>query len=138
LVAISASLLCGGQSFQAATAAEPDAAPVATAAPAADAAARAVGTAETAAPAAQAAPAAAAKAEAATATAASAKPAAATGDDEIVCKKQDVFGSRVRKTKICRTKREWQMEAQAAKDYTKGINKGSAPGPGGEGLPTGG
>lgn len=147
-IAISASLLCGWLTFQVVHAAEPDAAPApAVTAPAADAAAQALtptASAPTAtAGAAQATPAAAATPNAASASAASsttaaAKPTAATGDDEIVCKKQDVFGSRVRKTKICRTKREWQMEAEAARDFTKGINKGSSPGPGGEALPVGG
>jgi len=145
-LAISASLLCGWLSFQSALAAEPDAAPApAATTPAASAAAQAatppVSPAESAVNAAQGAPAAAARTEATSAaasTAASAQPAAGTGDDEIVCKKQDVFGSRVRKSKVCRTKKEWQMESQAAKDYTKGINKGSSPGPGGEALPVGG
>ena len=143
-VALSASLLYGWLSIPVAVAVEPDAAPApAAAAPAASAATQAATPAAstTDSPATAAQNAAAAKTEstsAAASTAASAKPAAATGDDEIVCKKQEVFGSRVRKTKICRTKREWQMESQAAKDYTKGINKGSSPGPGGQGLPTGG
>lgn len=145
---VSASLLCGWLSFQVAAAAEPEAAqaPAATA-PAADAAAQAVmpatSTASSPAAAVQSAPAAAAAAPnaasaAAPAAAAAAAQPAATGDDQVICKTTEVFGSRVRKTKICRTKKEWQMEAQAAKDYTKGINKGSSPGPGGEALPVGG
>jgi hypothetical protein len=138
-VAIGTSLLCGWLSV--AVAAEPEAAPAA-AAPAAHAAAQAAAPAASAtdSPATAVQNAAAARTEAVSAgtpTAAATQPAT-SGDDEIVCKKQEVFGSRVRKTKICRTKREWQMESQAAKDYTKGINKGSSPGPGGEALPVGG
>jgi len=51
----------------------------------------------------------------------------APGDDEaVVCKQVEVFGSRVRRGKLCRTKKEWQMETQAAKDFSKAIQKGSA------------
>jgi hypothetical protein len=141
-VAIAAGLLCGWLSLQGAVAAEPDVAPAApavsaatqTAAPAASTKADATTAVQDAAPAAGVAT---PKADSAAATAAAVQPAT-NGDDEIVCKKQDVFGSRVRKSQVCRTKKEWQMESQAAKDYTKGVSKGSAPAPGGETLPTGG
>jgi len=144
-VAISAGLLGGLLALQAVVAAEPESAPAAPAAAAASAATPAP-TPAASAPAdvgaavqgAVPAPAATSKADnAAAATAATAQPAP-NKDDEIVCKKQDVFGSRVRKSQVCRTRKEWQMESQAAKDYTKGINKGSAPAPGGDTLPTGG
>jgi hypothetical protein len=136
IVAISAVLMVGLPSFQAPLAAEPSAAATPAAPPPTDAAA-------TAAPAANAAPVAPASASAseshsAATAATTGTQAAADPGDEIVCKKQDIFGSRVRKSKVCRTKKEWQMESQAAKDYTKGVSKGSAPGPGGETLPAGG
>lgn len=50
----------------------------------------------------------------------------ASDDDTIVCKKIEVFGSRVRKGQLCRTKKEWRMESESAKDYSKAIQKGSA------------
>ena len=135
IVAISAVLLGGLPSFQAPLAAEPSAAAT-PAAPPTDAAAAPAASAAPVAPA----PAAASESHSAAtaATAATATQAAADPGDEIVCKKQDVFGSRVRKSKVCRTKKEWQMESQAAKDYTKGVSKGAAPAPGGDTLATGG
>jgi hypothetical protein len=54
-----------------------------------------------------------------------AKPAA-SDDDAVICKQVEVFGSRVRRGKLCRTKKEWEMEAQSAKDFSKAIQKGSA------------
>jgi hypothetical protein len=61
----------------------------------------------------------------AAAPAAATKPAT-SDDDVIVCKQVEVFGSRVRRGKLCRTKKEWEMESQSAKDFSKAIQKGSA------------
>jgi hypothetical protein len=113
--AISAFLVCGWLSCQVANAAEQNAA----AAPAADAAAQARVVVPP-------------KADSAAAE------ITPNPDDAIICKKEDVLGSRVRKAKVCRTKKEWQIEAQAAKDFIKGIDKGTAAQPGGETLPSGG
>jgi len=63
--------------------------------------------------------------EAAVPTAKAAQPAT-SDDDAIICKQVEVFGSRVRRGKLCRTKKEWQMETQSAKDFSKAIQKGSA------------
>ncbi len=126
--AIAVLVVGGWLPFQIANAAEPDAASAATATPAAAAAATA--------------PAADAVAPAPVATAPKAENATAqttpNPDDEIICKKIDVFGSRVRKAKMCRTRKEWQLESQAAKDYSKGVDKGTSMQPGGQALPTGG
>ena len=122
--AISVILVCGWLPFQIASAAEPNVASAATA-QAADAVAPApVATPPT--PASEA------------AQTLAAAPSTPNPDDEIICKKIEVFGSRVRKSKLCRTRKEWKLEAQAAKDFTKGIDKGTSAQPGGEALPTGG
>lgn len=122
--ALSAILICGWLSFQIANAAEPNVSAAAMA-PAADAVAPApVATPPT--------------IDSAAAQTLAAAPSTPNPDDEIICKKVEVFGSRVRKSKLCRTKKEWKLEAQAAKDFTKGIDKGTAAQPGGESLPTGG
>jgi hypothetical protein len=63
--------------------------------------------------------------------------ASAATDDPVICKKIDVTGSRVRKEKICRTKSQWVADTKAAKDFVKGVERGTASQPGGEGLPTG-
>lgn len=126
--AIAVIVVGGWLPFQVACAAEPNAASAATTTTAAAATA--------------AAPAADAVTPAPVATAPKAESATAqttpNPDDEIICKKIDVFGSRVRKAKLCRTRKEWNLEAQAAKDYTKGVDKGTAAQPGGQALPTGG
>lgn len=119
---ISASLFCGWLAFQVVNAAEPSTAPASAAtAPAAAAVVAAPSQTDS----------------AAAPTVAAAQPTPKPGD-EIICKKENVLGSRVRKVQVCRTKKEWQLEAQAAKDFTKGIDKGTAPQPGGQALPTGG
>lgn len=121
--AISAGLVCGWLSCHLANAAEPNAAPATV--PAAETVAPApVGVSP--------------KADSVPAPTPAVAGSTPDPDDEIICKKEDVFGSRVRRVKVCRTKKEWQLEAQGAKDFTKGIDKGTAPQPGGQTLPTGG
>lgn len=74
------------------------------------------------------------------APAAGEKVAAAEAADEnpVVCKRVAVTGSRVKKEKICKTQREWEAYSQRAKDYMRGLERGGAHQPGGEGLPSGG
>lgn len=76
-------------------------------------------------------------AEVANADSAAKPEAAATMDDPVICKKIDVTGSRVRKEKICRTKSQWAGDTKAAKDFVRGVDRGTASQPGGEGLPIG-
>jgi len=121
---ISAGLFCGWLTLQVANAAEPSAAAASAVTPPAAGAQAPV-----------AAPMQADNAAAPTAAAALPTP---NPDDTIVCKKEDVLGSRVRKVKVCRTKKEWRQESQSAKDFAKGIDKGSAAQPGGDTLSSGG
>ncbi len=64
--------------------------------------------------------------------------AAAEDDDPIICKKQPVTGSRVRKEKICKPRSSWAADTKAAKDFLKSIERGTQGQPGGESLPAGG
>ena len=55
--------------------------------------------------------------------------AAANDDDTVVCKRQEDTGSRVRRTKICKTKAEWSAAEKGAQDTLRGIQqKGVQPG----------
>jgi hypothetical protein len=49
-----------------------------------------------------------------------------------------VTGSRVKKEKVCKTQRQWDAYSQRAKEFMRGVERGGAHQPGGEGLPSGG
>jgi hypothetical protein len=59
-------------------------------------------------------------------------------DDPVVCKRVQVTGSRVRKTKVCRPESEWRRTAEEAQAMMKKIERKSSPGVGGETLQPGG
>ncbi|BCW90257.1 hypothetical protein sos41_34250 [Alphaproteobacteria bacterium SO-S41] len=55
--------------------------------------------------------------------------AAAEEEDTVVCKKIQDTGSRVRRTKVCKTKSEWNAAEKGAQDTMRGIQqKGVQPG----------
>ena len=69
------------------------------------------------------------------------QPAAATAavadeDDTVVCKKIQDTGSRVRRTKVCKTKSEWNAAEKGAQDTMRGIQQKGVQ-PGGESLQPG-
>lgn len=53
-------------------------------------------------------------------------------DNEVVCRTEDETGSRLRKTKICATRKEWRAAAQDAQDAASNAQRrgaqGGAPG----------
>lgn len=76
--------------------------------------------------------------EAAAKSARAAPNASQAGDNEIVCKKIQVTGSRVRKEKVCKSQREWREIAAAARAMMKRNDRKSSTQPGGESLIPGG
>lgn len=60
-----------------------------------------------------------------------APPVEATADEgeKVVCKRIEDTGSRVRKTKVCHTKAEWDAQEKGAQETLRGIQqKGVQPG----------
>ena len=57
--------------------------------------------------------------------------ASAPAEDKLICRKYDVIGSLVKKTKVCRTKAEWVRIRATMDDEVerlKGPNPGNQPG----------
>jgi hypothetical protein len=48
------------------------------------------------------------------------------GEDEIVCKRVEETGSRLKSRKICRTESEWKAMRDGAKDFMKDVDKGAS------------
>lgn len=68
------------------------------------------------------------------------RPATASEAEEnpVVCKRVAVTGSRVKREKICKTQREWDVYNQRAKEFMRGVERGGSHQPGGQGLSSGG
>lgn len=62
----------------------------------------------------------------------------AAENDPVVCKRMAVTGSRVKKEKVCRPQSQWGRDADRAKEFMKGMERGGSRGVGGESLPAGG
>jgi hypothetical protein len=60
------------------------------------------------------------------------------GDDEIVCKKIQMTGTRLRKGKVCKSQKEWRELANSARDMMKRNDRKRSTQPGGETLIGGG
>jgi hypothetical protein len=52
--------------------------------------------------------------------------ATTASDDEVVCKKLPVTGSRVQKEKVCKTKSEWRSESESTKSAMRDIERRGA------------
>lgn len=52
--------------------------------------------------------------------------AATSEDDEVVCKKVAVTGSRLQKEKICRTRAEWKAQSEGTKSTMRDIERQGA------------
>ncbi len=48
-------------------------------------------------------------------------------DNEVICRTEDETGSRLRKKKICMTRKEWLSSAQDAQDATSGLQRSGVP-----------
>jgi hypothetical protein len=60
------------------------------------------------------------------------------GDEEIVCKKIQMTGTRLRKGKVCKSQKEWRELANSARDVMKRNDRKRSTQPGGETLIGGG
>jgi hypothetical protein len=58
--------------------------------------------------------------------------------DPVVCRKMDVFGSRVRKQKVCMTRSEWANQKDETQRALRDANRRNSTQPGGESLQTSG
>lgn len=47
-------------------------------------------------------------------------------DNEIICRTEDETGTRLRKTKICMTRKEWRTGEQASQDAISAVQKKGA------------
>ena len=56
--------------------------------------------------------------------------------DEIVCKRVEETGSRLKSRKICKTESEWKAQRDGAKDFMKDVDRASSTQP--RGLGNGG
>lgn len=63
-------------------------------------------------------------------------PAAQDDGEKVICKRIEDTGSRVRKTKVCHTKAEWDAKEKGAQDTLRGIQQKGVQ-PGGESLQPG-
>jgi hypothetical protein len=55
--------------------------------------------------------------------------------EEVICKRQPVTGTRVRKVKVCRSKAEWAAESRQIKEALRSNERNTSTGPGGQVLP---
>jgi hypothetical protein len=61
------------------------------------------------------------------AAAAVASTAAQAADaDQTICRRVDVLGSRVRKEKVCKTKKEWELYEISKRETLRGIDRGAS------------
>lgn len=51
---------------------------------------------------------------------------AASDDEEVVCKKVPVTGSRLQKEKVCRTRAEWKAQSEGTKSTMRDIERQGA------------